>query len=202
MRARPGGAHTKGLLPPSHRSPQGPTLAEEGHYTKGTHPLRPTKAATHKPPTPRAPAPDPRRHTADTTANEASDAHTPTLTTHPRRGCGGPLSPGIWLQRDKVTHPGALPRARCALTGAGSPRASDAGRRRRLGPSTSASWQAGAGGSAGGRRVTWVATHMRRRAAPAPFRGGERSDPAGPRARAFLPDGGRGAPAPGRGLLS
>nr|XP_031315304.1 uncharacterized protein LOC105089836 [Camelus dromedarius] len=61
-----------------------------------------------------------------------------------------------------------------------------------------------AGGSGRQRRrqtVTWVATHMRRRAAPAPFRGGERSDPAGPRARAFLPDGGRGAPAPGRGVV-
>lgn len=68
----------------------------------------------------------------------------------------GPAPGASRLRRDKVTHPGALPRAGCALTRARSPRASDAGRRRRLRPSTSAGWRAVAGGGAGCRRVTWA----------------------------------------------
>lgn len=96
----------------------------------------------------------------------------------------GPAPRASRLQRDKETHPGALPRARCALTGARRPRASDAASRRRLRPSTSDRRRPGAGGGAGGRRVTWAGAHARWRR-PAHLRGGELSDPAGtPRSRA------------------
>lgn len=47
VRGRQGDAHTKELLPFSHRHPEGPTFAERGHRTKGTHPLGPTKAVPH-----------------------------------------------------------------------------------------------------------------------------------------------------------
>lgn len=75
VRGRQRDAHTKGLLPPSHRRPEGPKLAEGARKTQGTHPLGPTKAAT--PPAHRHP--DPRRHTAGTTASDAGRrAHTHT----------------------------------------------------------------------------------------------------------------------------
>lgn len=111
----------------------------------------------------------------------------------------GPSLRASRLQRDKVTHPGALPRARCALTGARRPRDSDAGRcrrRRRLGPSTSASYPARAGGGAGDRRITWARAHMRGGAAPPPS---VWASGAGPQAPALRPSEGRGAPAPGLG---
>lgn len=95
-----------------------------------------------------------------------------TTHTHPHSphthggGVEGPSPRASWLQRDKVIHPGALPRARCALTGARRPRTSDAGRRRRLGASTSASGRARAGSGAGSR-----ASHgQQRTCAVAPLR--------------------------------
>lgn len=64
----------------------------------------------------------------------------------------GPSPRASRLLRDKLTHPAAPPRARCALTGARSPRASDAGSRRRrrrlFRPSTSAGGRVGASGPA------------------------------------------------------
>lgn len=59
--SRPGCAGGKGMRTQrscshSRRHTEGPTFAERGHRTKGTHPLGPTKAVPH---TPRAPAPRP-----------------------------------------------------------------------------------------------------------------------------------------------
>lgn len=151
--------------------------AERGHRTKGTHPLEQTKAVTHAAP-PAHRHPDPRRHTAGTSEN---DAHTPTLTTHPRRGCGGPLSPGILAAarqgdtsrspaaRQVCTHPGPQP----ASLGRGPPPPPEALHVcRRAGASEQ--WRRQQG-------VTWAAAHMRGGTAPPlPLRGGERAIPPAP----------------------
>uniref|UniRef100_A0A4X1TSM6 Phosphatidylinositol glycan anchor biosynthesis class P n=1 Tax=Sus scrofa TaxID=9823 RepID=A0A4X1TSM6_PIG len=86
-----GSAHTKGLLPPPH-TPRGDHICRKGTRDKGDTPARTYKGChTH---TPNAPALNPRTLRAPEPTTRG-DAHTPTLTTHPRRGCGGPLSPGI-----------------------------------------------------------------------------------------------------------
>lgn len=179
VRGRQGDSHTKGLLPPAPTHPERLTLAEGGHQTKATHPLGPTKAVT----TPAHQHPDPRRHTAGTTA---SDAHTPTLTTHPRRGCGGPVSPGISATARQGDTSGS-PAARQVCTHRGPPPA-------RLGrgplpppppppralhvsqlPGKSGRWRRRQAHHVG------PSAHARWRR-PAPFRLGKRSRSAGPRA--------------------
>lgn len=87
-----GGCAHKGATPTLAQTPrrdpssQKGNIRQRGHTHWGrqrrSHPQR-TGTPTHAD-TPRAP---------QTTTR--GDAHTPTLTTHPRRGCGGPLSPGI-----------------------------------------------------------------------------------------------------------
>lgn len=108
------------------------------------------------------------------------------------------------LLRDKLTHPAAPPRARCALTGARSPRASDAGsrRRRRLRLSTSAAGRAGASGRAAAGDGERASREPQRTCAVehAPPRPPLRAPrfPARPRALEWLTDLSRGALARGQ----
>lgn len=186
-------AHTKGLLPPSHRHSERPTLAEGGHQAKGTHPLGLTKAAT----------PPARGHPIHANTPQAPQRETRTHPHSPHThggGVEGPSPRASRLQRETVTHPGALPRAGWALT-PGPPPAS-LGR----GPPTPTPQPGALHVSQRGREPTAApaaashvaASHMRGRAAPPPPLRRQASDPARPRAPELPPDEGRGAPAPGR----
>lgn len=174
MRPQTGYSHPHRDAPRGPRSLKGP-VRQKGH-THWDRPRRP------HPPAPR-PTQTHRGHHSKRRGATRTHPHSPH--TH-GGGVEGPSPRASRLQRDKVTHPGAPPRARWALTGARSPRASDAGRRRRrrLGPSTSASGRARAGGGAGGKARHVGCAHAQS-CSPAPFRGGERSDPAVPGARAL-----------------
>lgn len=176
-RAARGCAH-KGATPILARTPgRAPRLLKGDIGQKGhTHWGR--QRRSHTPP--------PQRTGTPTHADKQRAPHRKTHT-HPHSphthggGVERPCPRASWLQRDKVTHPGALPRARCALTRARSPRALDAGRRRRLWPSTSASGRARARSGASGRasrgpqHTCAVAPHC-----PSPLRGGERAIPPAP----------------------
>lgn len=114
-----GGMRTKGLLPPSHRHPRA-SLAK-GHQTKGTNPLGQAIAAT--PPHRAGPQPMQTHSGHRSEERGATRTHPHSPHTH-GGGVECPASPASQLQRDKVTHPGARPRAGYALTRARRPRAS------------------------------------------------------------------------------
>ncbi|XP_046507459.1 translation initiation factor IF-2-like isoform X2 [Equus quagga] len=188
MRTQRGHIHRR-----PHRPPEGPRLAEGGPQSKRTHPLGQTKAAT--PPAHRQP--DPRRHTAGTTASDAGRrAHTHTHHTPTEGVWRAPLPGHLGCSATRrhirepcrapgVHSPGPAarePRTRPAAAASGPPRQTDGGR------------ELAAARAAGASRGL---AHMRGGAAPPTSAAASGAIQRGPRARALRSDERRGAPAPG-----
>uniref|UniRef100_A0A2K5TR24 PIG-P domain-containing protein n=2 Tax=Macaca TaxID=9539 RepID=A0A2K5TR24_MACFA len=153
-----GGMRTKRLLPPSLRHPRA-SLAK-GHQTKGTNPLGQAIAATP----PHCAGPQPMQTHSGHRSEERGVTRTHPHSPHTHGGgveC--PTPPASRLQRDKVIHPGARPRAGCALTG---PAAREPRRRQQPPPPLPpqpappalhvSRRREGVGGCAEGRCITWA----------------------------------------------
>lgn len=174
MCERLGKPHTKGLPPTLAQAPEGPTPARGGHRTKGTHPLRPTKAAT--PPSARASRPTLTHRGHHRRRTHIHTHHTPTEGVW-RASLPGHL--GCSATRCHIQEP-------CRAPGVHSPGPAAREPRTRAGavawgpPRLPAGGRARAGGGAGGR----ASRGPRRTCAVAPprppRRGGSRTIPPAP----------------------